>query len=58
VRSDTEGQVQAAALSLSLPLVAQDKNGEVVGALLALPPGTVMQTVRQAGYEHALPAML
>ncbi|MGG2463806.1 GNAT family N-acetyltransferase [Streptomyces sp. RGM 3693] len=59
VRAAYGGKLQEGALSLSLPLVAQDRDGELVGALLALPPGTVVQTVQQAGYEqHALLAML
>lgn len=59
VRAAAGGRLQRGALSLSLPLVAQDGEGELVGALLTLPPGTVVQTVRQAGCErHALLAML
>ncbi|MBT2510835.1 GNAT family N-acetyltransferase [Streptomyces sp. ISL-98] len=59
VRAAAGGRLQEGALSLSLPLVAQDRGGELVGALLAVPPGMVVQTVRQAGYEqHALLAML
>lgn len=59
VRAAAEGRLQEAATALTLPLVVQDSGGELVGALLALPPGTVVQTVREAGYEqHALLAML
>ncbi|WP_331762312.1 GNAT family N-acetyltransferase (plasmid) [Streptomyces sp. NBC_01527] len=59
VRAATGGRLQEGALSLSLPLVAQNRDGELVGALLALPPGMVVETVQEAGYEmHALLAML
>lgn len=59
VRAAASGELQDGALALSLPLVAEDRDGRLVGALLALPPGTVVQTVRDAGYEqHALLAML
>lgn len=33
-------------------MVAEDRDGTVAGALLVLPPGTVVQTVRDAGYEQ------
>ncbi|NUK50380.1 GNAT family N-acetyltransferase [Streptomyces lunaelactis] len=59
VLAATEERLQDAALALSLPLVAEDKEGAIVGALLALPPGTMVQTVQEAGFEHhALLAML
>jgi GNAT superfamily N-acetyltransferase len=59
VLAATEGGLQDAALALSLPLVAEDREGVIVGALLALPPGTMVQTVQEAGFEHhALLAML
>lgn len=59
VRAAAEERLQEAALALTLPLVAQGRDGELVGALLALPPGMVVQTVRDAGYpQHALLAML
>ncbi|MEU8708674.1 GNAT family N-acetyltransferase [Streptomyces sp. NPDC048565] len=59
VRAATSGRLQEAALALSLPLVAEDRDGTLVGALLALPPGGVVQTVQEAGYEqHSLLAML
>ncbi|OEJ21552.1 GNAT family N-acetyltransferase [Streptomyces agglomeratus] len=59
LRAAGSGRLQDGALALSLPLVAEDRDGTLVGALLALPPGTVVQTVREAGYEqHSLLAML
>ncbi|MFH8736785.1 GNAT family N-acetyltransferase [Streptomyces sp. NPDC017964] len=59
VRAAADGTLQDAALALSLPLVAQDRDGVVVGALLALPSGTVVKTVGDAGFkQHALLAML
>lgn len=59
VLAATEGRLQKAALALSLPLVAQDRDGAIVGALLALPPGKMVQTIEEAGFEHhALLAML
>lgn len=59
VRAAAAGHLQQAALALSLPLAAQNKDGELVGALLALPPGMVVQTVEQAGYpQQALAAMV
>ncbi|MGW7363112.1 GNAT family N-acetyltransferase [Streptomyces sp. NPDC054841] len=58
-RAAASGRLEEAALALTLPLVAQDRDGELVGALLALPPGMVFQTVSEAGYEqHALLSML
>ncbi|MFB7453258.1 GNAT family N-acetyltransferase [Streptomyces sp. NPDC056194] len=59
VSAATTGNLQDAALALSLPLVAGDRDGTIVGALLTLPPGSMVQTVQEAGYEqHALLAML
>ncbi|MFA3838635.1 GNAT family N-acetyltransferase [Streptomyces aureus] len=60
VRAAAAGRFVQAAAALTLPLVVQDKEGELVAALLAVPPGTVVSTVRQLpGYEqHALLAML
>ncbi|WP_329347545.1 hypothetical protein OG226_02005 [Streptomyces sp. NBC_01261] len=45
---------------MSLPLVAQDRDGQVVGTLLGVPSGTVGGTVAQLpGYQqHALLSML
>ncbi|KNE80133.1 GNAT family N-acetyltransferase [Streptomyces xinghaiensis] len=58
-RADANGDLSHAALALALPLVAEGRDRTLAGALLALPPGTVVQTVRDAGYEqHALLAML
>lgn len=58
-RADLGGRLQDAALAMSLPLVVQDDGGDMVGALLALPPGQLVQTVREAGYQqHAILAML
>ncbi|MBT2423693.1 GNAT family N-acetyltransferase [Streptomyces sp. ISL-22] len=52
--------VKSAAAAMSLPLVAQDRDGNVVGALLAVPSGTVISTVSQLpGHgQHALLSML
>lgn len=59
VRAAAGGRLQDGALALSLPLVAEDRDGTLSGALLALPPGMLVQTVREAGYEQqALLAML
>ncbi|MFI9835246.1 GNAT family N-acetyltransferase [Streptomyces sp. NPDC051913] len=41
VRATATGELQAAAAQLSLPLVARDGNGQVIGALLGVPSGTV-----------------
>jgi GNAT superfamily N-acetyltransferase len=59
VRADLGSRLQDAALAMSLPLVVQDDGGDLVGALLALPPGQLVQSVREAGYQqHAMLAML
>ncbi|WP_251983042.1 hypothetical protein [Streptomyces violaceusniger] len=60
VRAASAGSLQPAAASLSLPLVAQDRDGRVVGALLAVPSGTVISTVAQLpGHDqYALLSML
>lgn len=60
VRAASAGRLQPAAAALSLPLVAQDRDGQVVGALLGVPSGTVISTVAQLpGYQqHALLSML
>ncbi len=55
----SEERLQDAADALTLPLVAQARDGELLGALLALPPGTLVRSVSETGYEpHALLAML
>ncbi|MGW6958780.1 GNAT family N-acetyltransferase [Streptomyces chartreusis] len=41
VRATAAGELQAAAAELSLPLVARDGDGQVIGALLGVPSGTV-----------------
>ncbi|MDH2393379.1 GNAT family N-acetyltransferase [Streptomyces sp. HNM0663] len=59
VRAAASGQLQDGALAMSLPMVAEERDGTLTGALLGLPPGAVVQTVREAGYEqHSLLAML
>jgi GNAT superfamily N-acetyltransferase len=60
VRSASAGSLQPAAAALSLPLVAQDRDGQVVGALLGVPSGTVISTVTQLpGHDqYALLSML
>lgn len=42
VRAAAAGELQRAAGELSLPLVARDGDGQVVGALLGVPSGTVI----------------
>ncbi|MFJ4518980.1 GNAT family N-acetyltransferase [Streptomyces sp. NPDC088816] len=42
VRAAAAGELQRAAGELSLPLVARDNDGQVVGALLGVPSGTVI----------------
>ncbi|MFG3518315.1 GNAT family N-acetyltransferase [Streptomyces bobili] len=56
----TADRLRPAAASMSLPLVAQDREGQVVGALLAVPSGTIVSTVsRLPGHEqHVLLSML
>jgi predicted N-acetyltransferase YhbS len=60
VRTASAGHLPDAALQLSLPLVAENRDGEVVGAMLALPPGTVTALLANTpGMEmHGLLAML
>ncbi|MEV0254728.1 GNAT family N-acetyltransferase [Streptomyces sp. NPDC050732] len=60
VRAAAGGGLKAAAAAMSLPLVAQDREGQIVGALLAVPSGTVISTVtRLPGHEqHALLSVL
>lgn len=40
-RAATGGDLPAAAAAMSLPLVAQDRDGQLVGALLTVPSGTI-----------------
>ncbi|MGW2721147.1 hypothetical protein [Streptomyces sp. NPDC001492] len=47
VRAAAAGDLQSAAAAMSLPLVAQDPDGHIVGALLGVPSGTVISTVAQ-----------
>jgi hypothetical protein len=42
VRATAAGELQAAVAQLSLPLVARDGDGQVTGALLGVPSGTVV----------------
>ncbi|MER6288404.1 GNAT family N-acetyltransferase [Streptomyces sviceus] len=42
VRAASAGELQRAAGELSLPLVARDSEGDIVGALLGVPSGTVI----------------
>ncbi|MGW3652454.1 GNAT family N-acetyltransferase [Streptomyces sp. NPDC000878] len=60
VRAAAADDMQSAAAAMSLPLVAQDREGQVLGALLAVPSGTVISTVSQLpGHgQHALLSML
>ncbi|MEU9190318.1 GNAT family N-acetyltransferase [Streptomyces sp. NPDC048484] len=47
VRAAAAGELQRAAGELSLPLVARDREGHVVGALLGVPSGTVISALGQ-----------
>ncbi|MEV6594999.1 hypothetical protein [Streptomyces acidicola] len=60
MRAASAGSFQSAAVALPLPLVAQDRDGQVIGALLGIPSGTVISTVAQLpGYqEHVLLSIL
>ncbi|MFB7510788.1 GNAT family N-acetyltransferase [Streptomyces broussonetiae] len=42
MRAGAAGELQRAAGELSLPLVARDGDGQVVGALLGVPSGTIV----------------
>ncbi|MFI2765477.1 hypothetical protein ACH5A3_42825 [Streptomyces echinatus] len=42
VRAGASGELQPAAGELSLPLVAREDDGQVVGALLGVPSGTIV----------------
>ncbi|MER6297703.1 GNAT family N-acetyltransferase [Streptomyces althioticus] len=43
VRAATGGELSAAAAAMSLPLVAQNRDGQLVGALLTVPSGTIAE---------------
>ncbi|MFB6772812.1 GNAT family N-acetyltransferase [Streptomyces sp. NPDC056337] len=60
VRAAQGGDLLLAAAALSLPLVATDRSGQVVGALLGVPSGAVTEMVtRLPGHDqHALVAMI
>lgn len=60
VRAASAGNLRSAAGLLSLPLVARDRDGQVVGALLAVPSGTIISTVAQlpGTKPYALVSML
>ena len=58
VRATGVDRPQAAASALSLPLVAQDRDRQVVGAMLAVPSGTVISMIAQPpGYGAARAAV-
>ncbi|MFD7667807.1 GNAT family N-acetyltransferase [Streptomyces sp. NPDC059788] len=52
VRAAAAGELQAAAAALSLPLVAQDRDGQLAGALLSVPSGAI------AGMASRLPGSM
>ncbi|MGD9486103.1 GNAT family N-acetyltransferase [Streptomyces sp. TRM70308] len=60
MRAAQGGDLLLAAAALSLPLVATDRSGQVVGALLGVPSGAVTEMVtRLPGHDqHALVAMI
>ncbi|MEU6201411.1 GNAT family N-acetyltransferase [Streptomyces sp. NPDC047061] len=61
VRAVAAGEPQRAAGELSLPLVARDGDGQVVGALLGVPSGTVLSGLSQlpgVGRRYVLMSML
>ncbi len=60
VRAAAADDMKSAAAAMSLPLVAQDRDGHLVGALLAVPSGAVISTITQLpGHEqHALLSIL
>ncbi|MFB6791745.1 GNAT family N-acetyltransferase [Streptomyces olivaceus] len=43
VRAATGGELLGGAAAMSLPLVAQDRDGQLVGALLTVPSGTIAE---------------
>lgn len=59
-RVAASGGLLTAAAAMSLPLVAQDRDGQVVGALLGVPSGTVIAMVMKLpGHNgHALMSMV
>lgn len=60
VRAGAAGELQRAAGELSLPLVARDGDGQVVGALLGVPSGTVVSGLSRlpGGSRYGLASML
>ncbi|MGR3875663.1 GNAT family N-acetyltransferase [Streptomyces graminifolii] len=60
VRALSAGDLQPAAAALSLPLVAQDRDGHVIGALLTVPSGRIISDIAQlpGSQQHALLSML
>ncbi|MFJ9250317.1 GNAT family N-acetyltransferase [Streptomyces sp. NPDC101776] len=60
VRALSAGDLQPAAAALSLPLVARDRDGQVVGALLAVPSGRITSGIAQlpGSRQQALLSML
>jgi GNAT superfamily N-acetyltransferase len=60
VRAGAAGEFQRAAGELSLPLVARDGDGQVVGALLGVPSGTVVSGLSRlpGGRRYVLVSML
>ncbi|QKZ23808.1 GNAT family N-acetyltransferase [Streptomyces chartreusis] len=60
VRATAAGVLQAAAAELSLPLVAWDGDGQVIGALLGVPSGTVASGLSRlpASRQQVLMSML
>ncbi|MEU5255151.1 GNAT family N-acetyltransferase [Streptomyces longwoodensis] len=60
VRAGAAGELQRAAGELSLSLVARDGDGQVVGALLGVPSGTVVSALSRqpGGRRYLLVSML
>ncbi|MET8454545.1 GNAT family N-acetyltransferase [Streptomyces sp. NPDC005209] len=60
VRGGAAGEFQRAAGELSLPLVARNSDGQVVGALLGVPSGTVVSGLAQlpGSRQHVLLSLL
>ncbi|MFD6294715.1 GNAT family N-acetyltransferase [Streptomyces sp. NPDC060235] len=59
-RAASAGDLLTAAAAMSLPLVAQDRDGQVVGALLGVPSGAVTTMIMKLpGHNgHALASMV
>lgn len=57
VRAASAGELQRAAGELSLPLVARDGEGEIVGALLGVPSGTVISGLARLPGSRQLPLL-